>query len=515
MVKGKGIFDKAAGGARRKKQRDDFVGVHQDNQITWKVQDGALRPFVRGFREPIIWSPQPGSQVAFIGCPILEAILEGNRGGGKTDCLIMDYLQNVGKGFGEDYNGILFRRTFPELDDVIKKSNKWFKKIFPRAKYNQGTHTWKFPDGESLLFRFIDKIQDYDKYHGHNYAWIGWEELTTWASDGVYRKMFSTLRTANPDVPLKVRSTTNPSGPGHNWVKARFRLPTAKNIGPIIKTEEEPDRVAIQSRLHENKVLLHADPLYAQRIKAAAANPHQLAAWMDGDWNITSGGMFDDLWDPNIHIVPNINAEDIPDGWKINRTYDHGQSKPFSAGFWAESNGEPISIMGTEIGSVPGDLVRVWEWYGSTGAANEGLRMPSSEIAQGINERMEKWGITKRCKAGAADSSIWDDYEPGKSVRGLMLRHGLTWRKADKGPGSRKQGWEMLREYLKGAIIKPREKKGLYVCERCTDFIRTFPVLPRSNKNLDDVDTEAEDHIADECRYRVRGRYGGVKVKDF
>jgi hypothetical protein len=53
--------------------------------------------------------------------------------------------------------------------------------------------------------------------------------------------------------------------------------------------------------------------------------------------------------------------------------------------------------------------------------------------------------------------------------------------------------------------LLPRELPGLFVFNTCEQFIRTVPVLPRDEKDLDDVNTEAEDHVADECRYFIRG----------
>jgi hypothetical protein len=47
------------------------------------------------------------------------------------------------------------------------------------------------------------------------------------------------------------------------------------------------------------------------------------------------------------------------------------------------------------------------------------------------------------------------------------------------------------------------EDPGMFIFSNCTQFIRTVPVLPRDQKKTDDVDTEAEDHIGDETRYRV------------
>jgi hypothetical protein len=103
-------------------------------------------------------------------------------------------------------------------------------------------------------------------------------------------------------MPRKYRATTNPYGVGHNWVKARFRLPSrlGKIIGPVVEELDEdgeplPPRVAIRGHLSENKILLTRTRV-RQRIKAAARNPSELAAWLDGSWDIVAGGMFDDCW---------------------------------------------------------------------------------------------------------------------------------------------------------------------------------------------------------------------------
>lgn len=485
--------------------------------VVWRPdEEGQLRPYLAA--QPalrVVWAPQPGSQEAFLSCPVLEALYEGSRGPGKTDALLMDFAQFVGCGFGADWRGILFRRTFPELADVIAKSQRWFADIFPEAAYNESKHEWQWPTGEALLFRYADKEIDYWRYHGHAYPWIGWEELTTWANDALYKAMFSCLRSTNPKVPRRVRSTTNPYGRGHNWVKARFQLPVppGRAKGPIIRSVDDkgrplPDRVAIHGSLEENRILLHGDPDYINRLNASAKNPMQAKAWRDGSWDIVAGGMFDDLWNPAVHVVPPLPLNQVPAGWRLDRAYDDGQSKPFSVGWWAESNGEAIDWGGRKLGAVRGDLIRVQEWYGWNGQENQGLRMGSRDIAKGILEREAEWGIAGRVIPGPADDAIWaaDKRDPGQSVALEMEAHGVAWERADKRPGSRKQGWQAIRALLEGAVPVNgrREYPGLFVSSVCRHFIRTMPTLPRSDRDPDDVDTEAEDHIADETRYRVR-----------
>jgi hypothetical protein len=333
--------------------------------------------------------------------------------------------------------------------------------------------------------------------------------------------MFSCNRSANPRAAerVRVRATANAYGVGHNWVKLRFRLPIAPGriIGDVIKDAVDrqgkpaPWRVAVRGYLRENLVMLHADPNYEQRLRSSARNESQLKAWVEDDWNVVAGGMFDDVWNPARHIVPDFPLDQIPKGWYVDRSYDHGQSKPFSVGWWAESNGEPFTWNGRTHGQKRGDVYRVAEWYGWNGRPNEGLHLTAAGIAQGIVEREKRWGIHGRVNAGPADTQIFDvselrdALEPARSVATDMEKHGVRWIHADKGPGSRKQGWQQLRTAMKNALDPQREEPGVFVLERCSEgFIRTIPVLPRDDKDLDDVDSDAEDHVGDEVRYRLR-----------
>lgn len=423
----------------------------------------------------------------------------------NTDALLISFARFTGQGYGAAWRGVLFRETYPQLSDVIVKSKKLFPRIWPQAKYNESTHTWTWPDGEQLLFRHMRVEADYWDYHGHAYPWIGWEELTNWANDACYKLMFSCCRSDVPGMPRMVRATANPYGVGHNWVKLRWRLPASR--GRITKTPGEPDRVAIHGRLEENRILLRADPDYVSKLRASARNANELKAWLHGDWDIVAGGMLDDVWEPRVHVLPNFPLQLIPRGWRIDRSFDWGSSHPFSVGWWAESNGEPIEWEGRLIGEVRGDLIRLEEWYGWTGKPNEGVRMLSTEVALGIREREDDFGLRGRVYPGPADSSIFDK-EDGHCIADDMRKKSVSWLPADKKAGSRKQGWEQIRKRLKGAKRAapglPREEPGLFVRSSCEQFLRTVPVLPRSDKDLDDVDTDAEDHIGDDTRYRVR-----------
>lgn len=469
----------------------------------------------------IQWQAQEGSQWDFIKTTIFEVLFHGTRGPGKTDSLLWAFGSRVGKGYGVAWRGIIFRQSYPQLADVQAKSEKWFRLTFgDAAKFNRSKMMWEWETGETLFFRHMNSPSDYWNYHGHEYPFIGWEELTNWATDECFKSMFSCCRSSTPGIPRMVRATTNPYGPGHNWVKDRYRLYKDWWNTQIIddaKDESgrpEPMRCAIHGHIKENKILLKADPNYCQTIIASASNQAMAKAWLSGSWDIVAGGMFGDLWDKKIHVVEPF---EIPLGWKIDRSFDWGSSKPFSVGWWAESDGSDYKDANNQWRStVKGDLFRINEWYGYTGKPNQGLQLLAVDIAKGIIAREREWGISERVKSGPADSAIFNA-ENGNCIATDMSKKikldtgeivkGINWLAADKRPGSRKTGWEQIRKCLKAAkppAVGPREHPGLFVFNTCEQFLRTFPVLPRDEDDMDDVDSKAEDHIGDETRYRIR-----------
>lgn len=487
------------------------------------------------FPTNVIWRPMEGSQEAFLASsPIFEVLFEGTRGGGKTDCLLMSFCMHVGKGYKSAWKGILFRQTYKQLTDVITKTKKWIPQIWPDAKFNNSEHVWTWPTGEQLLLRQFNKADDYWNYHGHEYPWIGWEELCNWASDDGYKRMFSCCRSSQKGMPRMVRATTNPYGPGHNWVKARWRLPSMNMIVQKDSKDDEgniePPRISIRSHIDENKALLEADPEYKQKIAASARSKAERKAWLEGSWDIVAGGMFDDVWDPQYNVIPPFN---VPPNWRITRSFDWGESKPFSVAWWTIANGEDLMMRdGTWRSTIKGDVIRLKEWYGWTGKPNEGMRILATDITAGMIERELNWGWRKRnedwcrVKGGIADSQIFAAENGNCIAVDMKVRQrlddgykypGITWSEADKRPGSRTTGWSQMRTMLKHAwptiieradplpdLYYPREKPGLFVTADCTHFLRTIPVLPRDEKNMDDVNTEAEDHVADETRYFIR-----------
>jgi hypothetical protein len=463
------------------------------------------------------WVAQAGSQQLFLTSPVFETLYEGTRGPGKTDALLMDFAQHVGCGYGDYWRGILFRQTYKQLNDVIAKSKRWYRRLFPGAQWNGSSKTWTFPDGEQLILSYIKNAADYDNYHGHEYPWIGFEELTNWPTSECYAVMKSCSRSSLSGMPRKYRATCNPFGVGHNWVKSMFIDPAPR--GKIIREGKAPPRVAIHGTLLENKVLLEADPEYYDKLNAIKSTPKR-RAWLFGDWNITAGGMFDEVWDSDTHLIaPFV----IPRSWRIDRSFDWGSSAPFSVGWWAESDGTPVKLADGRTHLFPaGTLFRINEWYGWNGEPNQGSKMLATKIAETIVHREVRMGIHDRCDPGPADASIWNE-QNGNCIARDMQDKGVDWVPASRVAGARKNGWELIRIRLANCgTLDPTkateqqtqpEDPGFYVFDNTLggdtrfgdseQFKRCFPYAPRDPEDMDDVDTDSEDHIPDEVRYRV------------
>lgn len=500
----------------------------------------------------VIWRPIPdSSQELAIDSRCNHTLYEGARGPGKTITQLMRFRSRVGIGYGEYWKGVIFDREFDDLKGLVAESKKWFYKFDDGAKFMESAsaYKWVWPTGEELLFRHVKKIEDYDGFHGQEFPFIGWNELTKQPTGELYNKFMSVNRssftpwrdtphdrvsahTLNayecpdgnwriyqtrdgkplPKIPLEVFSTTNPNGPGHNWVKRRFI--DAAPRGTVVRTKVEifnpqtqendvvtKTQVAIFGSYREN---IYLDPGYIAELESIS-DPNLRRAWLLGDWDVVTGGAFDDVWDRRVHVIPRFVP---PKSWHIDRSFDWGSTHPFSVGWWAEANGEEATLPnGQKFCPPKGTLIRLYEWYGTKEiGSNEGLKLSATAIAEGIRDieiaLMYHGYILTQPTGGPADNQISQVTQVDvETIEKKMRDIGISWTKSDKSQGSRVNGLELVRERLEAS--KKREGPGLYFMDCCKAAIGTVPTLPRDPKKPNDVDTDAEDHVYDEIRYRV------------
>lgn len=445
--------------------------------------------------QEVIWTPQPGPQTDLVRAPIFEVFYGGARGGGKTEASIGDWFSHAGK-YGELATGLFIRRKLTQLSDVIKRFKRYGGKL--GCKWREQAKELIMPNGAILKFAYLESDDDAEEYQGHEYTRIYIEEVTNFPFPEPIMKLKATLRTGKrlPNgeaVQTGMRLTGNPGGPGHHWVKARYIDPAPAGY-KVIREEEEIqladgtlqtlalERVFIPAKLKDNKKLMEADPTYILKLKQTGSET-LVKAWLEGDWNGVDGTFFSEFSEDR-HVLRGKLA--LPAYWTRFRALDWGSAAPFSVGWYAVSDG-----------SVPrfpsGALIKFAEWYGWNGKPNKGLKMSASSVAQGIIVREKAFD---RISYGVADPSIFAN-NGGPSIAEMMIVEGAAFMRGDN---ARQAGWEQMRKRL--ALETPL----LYFHEDCEQTIRTLPYLQHDDKNPEDLDTDGEDHAADETRYAVMSR---------
>lgn len=445
-----------------------------------------------------VWTPQPGFQHAYLSCPFREMLIGGSRGGGKTDGIVGRILKRASQ-YGAHYSAVVLRQEMPQADDLIDRAEEVWSSF---GKFRRYDKTCAFINGASVRFRPLESIRDANKYHGQNVTEFIVEEAGNYPDPSPIMRLFGALRSAH-GVPTSMSMSANPGGSGHAWLKQRYRLDVYKQGMQPLKTiiparpgvhdEIEHTRIFLPAKITDNKILMQNDPSYIANLYQVG-DEKLVRAWIDGDWDAVEGAFFEE-WRDARHVLADFKT---PSHWVHFRSIDWGFARPFSVGWWTIA-GDEIQHDGRTIPR--GALIRYREWYGcKAGQHNVGIRLNADEAAAGIKERThEKIDYTVLDPAGWGSQS-------GPSIAETLLRNGVPCRKADNkrvATHGHLGGWDQLRQRLRGTI----EAEPMIYCTRsCKDSIRLMPQMQHDPLKPEDLDTDMEDHIADEWRYACMSR---------
>ena len=200
-------------------------------------------------------------QKRFIDAKESEVLFGGAAGGGKSYGQMVDALL-----FALTYRKskqLVLRRSFAELDKSLIRTSL---ALFPRDIYtfNSSTHTGRFKNGSVIDFGYCATENDVYQYQSAEYDVIRFDELTHF-TEAQYVYLISRVRGAN-SYPKQIKSSTNPGGVGHSWVKARFIDPAPPE--KVFFASNGMKRIFIPSLLDDNKFLKEGDPEYKKRLLA-------------------------------------------------------------------------------------------------------------------------------------------------------------------------------------------------------------------------------------------------------
>ena len=438
-------------------------------------------------KEDVIFKPNPGPQTSFLSSTEQEVLYGGSAGGGKSYSLVADpvrYFSNPSARM------LLVRRSTEELRELISVSKQLYPRAVPGIKFMERDKTWVAPSGATLWMSYLDRDDDVMRYQGQAFNWIGFDELTQWPSPYPWDYMRSRLRT-NKDskLPLYMRATSNPGGPGHQWVKKTFIDPetpnksfwaTDINTGEIVSwpkghsRQGEPlfKRRFIPATLFDNPYLAE-DGMYEANLLSLPE--HQRRQLLEGDWDINEGAAFPEF-NRSIHVIEPF---EIPSNWVKFRACDYGYGSHTGVVWLAVTPAEQIIVYR--------------EMYVS--------KVIATDLADMILDVEQE----EKIRYGVLDSSLWHNRgDTGPSLAEQMIMKGCRWRPSDRSKGSRVAGKNELHRRLQ--VDEFTEEPRLVIFNNCKNLISQLPALPLDKNNPEDVNTHAEDHLYDALRYGIMTR---------
>jgi hypothetical protein len=411
----------------------------------------------------------------------------GSAGGGKSYAILADPLRYMGH---PQFSGLVLRHTTEELRELIWKSQEMYPKIYPGIKWSERKMQWQAPSGARLWMSYLDRDEDVMRYQGLSFSYIAFDELTQWATPFAYNYMRSRLRTAANDLPLYMRATTNPGGPGHQWVRKMFILPSPPNksfyatdieTGQVMRFPKGHSREGealfkrkfIPAKLSDNPYLAESGDYEAMLLSLPE---HQRRQLLDGDWDIAEGAAFSEF-NRAIHVVE---PYEIPHSWPRFRSCDYGYGS-YSAVLW--------------FAVAPDDSVVVYrELY------------VSKVLAEDLAMMILNLESNEKIRYGVLDSSCWHKRgDTGPSIAERMIMKGCRWRPADRSSGSRVAGKNEVHRRLQ--VDSFTEQPRITFFNTCVQIIGDLPTLPISKTNMEDINTKvSNDHTYDALRYGLMSR---------
>ena len=460
--------------------------VEQEQKPSIKVVD-KIETISIEEKNNVIFKPNAGPQTDFLAAGEREVLYGGSAGGGKSYAMLADPLRYMGH---PSFSGLLLRHTTEELRELIYKSQEIYPRIWSGIKWSERKMQWVAPSGARLWMSYLDRDDDVLRYQGLAFSWIGFDELTQWATPFAWNYMRSRLRSTAHDLPIFMRATTNPGGRGHHWVKKMFIDPAPygkKFDATDIETGEALryptghakagtalfKRRFIPARLSDNPYLAEQGDYEAMLLSLPEQQRRQL---LDGDWDIKEGAAFTEF-DRNIHIVEPYR---IPNNWVKFRACDYGYGSKSGVLWFAVSPAEQIIVYR--------------ELYVS--------KVLAADLADMILEAEAGDG---NIKYGVLDSSLWHKRgDTGPSLAEQMIMKGCRFRPSDRSKGSRVSGKNEIHRRLQ--VDEYTEEPRLVFFNTCTNITSQLPALPIDKKNPEDIDTHSEDHLYDALRYGIMSR---------
>lgn len=406
------------------------------------------------------------------GGPVMIAA-GGSRGPGKSHAIFAQItLDDMVRMPG--LKGLFLRQTGKaakeSLEDLVQRV------LSNRINYRLKGGVLYLENGSKAVLGGFKDEKDIDKYIGIEYDVIGGEEINQLTETKI-TKLRGSLRTSKENWRPRFYSSFNPGGIGHGYVKKTFVEPYRDGLETTTR---------FIPAVHSDNIYLNEE--YTDYLNSLEGELGR--AWREGNFDIAAGQFFTS-WNHDLHV---IDPFDIPLDWKRLVCIDYGFTAP-SAVYWLAIDPE-------------GNVYVYRELY-KTGLLYEDLAKeivtmtPDDEVISYWVADPAIWA--KQGSNILAGAQIMEDVY--KKLTGKPLR-------LVKGDNDRKQGWDTVRQYLKpqgqlDGTVRPR----IQFFDTCPNIIRTLPEMVYDENNIEDLNSDLEDHGPDSLRYGLRTKPTPAKTQ--
>jgi hypothetical protein len=364
--------------------------------------------------------PWPKQQL-FLDLDCLEAFYGGAAGPGKSSALLMAALQYV---HIPGYSALLLRKTYADLSKpgaLMDRAQQWLRGT--SAKWNDQKKQWTFPSNATLSFGYLETENDKYRFQGAEYQFCGFDELTQ-LTESSYTYLFSRLRRLKGvDIPLRMRSASNPGGIGAKWVQERFvpeDFTPEQAIEPQVFWKEGSDpegnltrRAFVPARLEDNPALDYDE--YVQSLNEL--DPVTREQLLKGDWQIRERGNVYPMWEDGVngrHVITweqfyaLFGVRHIPTRWLGAHAHDPGFDPDPRAAVW--------NFVAGQNGPLAGDVFCIRELYAN--------RMTVDDFADEVKRREAPLNEASRIQIRVIG------HEASSEQATLSQKHRLSYTKA-------------------------------------------------------------------------------------
>lgn len=407
------------------------------------------------------------TQKAFLDARADEILFGGAAGGGKSYAQLIDALLYALRCPGSKQ--LVLRRTYPDLERSLILEHL---KFYPQGvyRYSGTAHRGAFANGSTIEFGYCDHERDVYRYQGAEYDTIRFDELTHF-TESMYLYLHSRLRGANR-WPKQIKSTANPGGVGHAWVKARFidgAPPGRVRPGPA------GSRLFLPSRVQDNPFLMEKDPGYLRRLENLPENERR--ALLLGEWDLFEGQYFHEFR-RGVHTCRPFR---VPAHWRRYVSIDYGLD--MLAALWVAVDEQGRAVVYREL------------YEGRDNGRGAGGR---GHIVSAAARRLLEVNGGEPVYAWLGPPDLWNrNRDTGRSTAELFAQAGIPLAATSN---ARVDGWRAVREWL--AVDGACGQAALRVFDTCTELIRTLPALQYDPLRPEDAAREPHEltHAPDALR---------------